>query len=164
MGPAAGRTIRIREMTGYDVAPLAEALSLPTYSMGRRWSETLAGFIETYVADVDGKPAGSVSIDEHKQFRGLPRLFALDVAPPLRDGGIGTRLIEYVEGELRNRGYAGVYLDVSVENDGARRLYERLGYVQDGQPFVSSWNRYDGEGNLMKEVTDTFFRMVKRFG
>jgi ribosomal protein S18 acetylase RimI-like enzyme len=163
MSLAAGPTIKIREMTAADCDPLAEALGWPSYGIARRWQETLAGYREMYVAEVDGRPCGSVSVNEREEFFGFLHLFALDVSPPLQSRGIGTRLIERVEDEAYRRNRAGVYLEVAVQNPRARALYERLGYEQSGRPFLNSWNRYDGEGNLVEEVVETVSRMVKRF-
>jgi len=159
----AGTTVRIREMTGDDVEALAAALGWPTYGIGRRWLECQAGYREIYVADVDGRPSGSVSVNEREEFPGFLHLFALDVSPALQSRGIGTRLIALVEEESRTRGRAGVYLEVSTQNVGARRLYERLGYAQDGKPFLNSWNSYDSDGNFIEEVVETVVRLVKRF-
>jgi ribosomal protein S18 acetylase RimI-like enzyme len=41
---------------------------------------------------------------------------------------IGSRLLEYADGEARRRGLKKVSLGVVVENPGAKRLYERHGY------------------------------------
>ena len=158
----AGTTVRIREMTGYDVAPMAEALGWPVHGIKRRWSECLVGHRDMFVAEVDGVPSGSVSVNEREEFFGYLHLFALDVAPSLQSRGIGTRLIERVEEESRSRGLGGVYLEVSIENHGARRLYERLGYEPDGKPFLNSYFRYDEEGTR-EEVIETLVRLVKRF-
>jgi GNAT superfamily N-acetyltransferase len=153
----------IREMRGEDIEPLAEALDWPWRGIDRRWQELVAGYREMFVADIDGRPVGSVSINEREERPGMLHLFALDVAPPLRNRGIGTQLIAYVEQEAKRRGHAGVYLEVGVENHGARRLYERLGYMQDGRPFPNSWHRYDEDGNLLEELVEEVCRMIKRF-
>jgi GNAT superfamily N-acetyltransferase len=163
MSLSAGPTIKIRAMTGYDVEPLAESLGWPSYGIARRWSECLAGHREMYLAEVDGTPSGSVSVNERPEFAGFLHLFALDVAEKLRSQGIGTRLIERVEDEARSRHLAGVYLEVSTQNKGARRLYDRLGYTPDGKPFLNSWFRYDAEGNVTEEIVETVCRLVKRF-
>ncbi|MEO8458376.1 MAG: GNAT family N-acetyltransferase [Chloroflexota bacterium] len=163
MSLSAGPAVHIRTMTGYDVEPLAAALGWPSYGIGRRWSECLAGHREMYVADVEGTPSASVSVNERPEFAGFLHLFALDVAKPLQSQGIGTRLIERVEDEARSRHLAGVYLEVATLNKGARRLYDRLGYSPDGKPFLNSWYRYDSEGNVSEEVVETVCRLVKRF-
>lgn len=158
-----GLDVKIRDMTGADVGPLATALGWPIYGIARRWSETVVGHRDMYVADVEGAPSGSVSINEREEFFGYLHLFALDVCPALQSRGIGTRLIARVEEESNLRGLSGVYLEVATENKRARALYERLGYSQDGRPFLNSWNRYDTDGNLIEEVVETVVRLVKRF-
>jgi ribosomal protein S18 acetylase RimI-like enzyme len=147
-----------------DVEPLALALGWPAYGIDRRWQETVAGFREMFVADREGTPVGSVSINEKADYPALLHLFALDVAPAYQRRGIGSRLIAAVESEGRARDKTGVFLEVSVENTGAIRLYERLGYGVEGSPFLNSWNQYDAEGNVAEEVVETVQRMFKRFG
>lgn len=150
-------------MTEADVTPLAAVLGWPAYGIERRWSERKAGYREMFVAVVDGRPVGSVSINVKEDIPGLLHLFALDVADPHQNRGIGTRLIEAVEQTARERRYTGVYLEVNVQNAAARRLYTRLAYRAEGPPFANQWNRYDAEGNLAEEVIETVERMFKRF-
>jgi [ribosomal protein S18]-alanine N-acetyltransferase len=157
----AGTTVRVRRMRAEDVEPLARTLGWPTYGINRRWEESLAGHREIFVADAEGRPVGLVSINEREERAGFLHLFALDVAEPLRRRGIGTRLIGRVETEARARGLAGVYLEVGTDNVTARRLYERLGYEQDGAPFLNSWNVYDSDGSVTEEIVETVVRLVK---
>lgn len=153
----------VREMSEADVEPLAAALGWPAYGIGRRWNERLAGYREMFVALENGVPVGSVSINLKDDVPGLLHLFALDVAGPNQDRGVGTRLIERVENTARARGLTGVFLEVSITNANARRLYTRLGYQTEGVPFANQWNRYDAEGKLSEEIVETVERMVKRF-
>jgi ribosomal protein S18 acetylase RimI-like enzyme len=159
----AGTTVRVREMRAADVQPLARTLGWPAYGINRRWEECLAGHREIFVADADGRPVGLVSINVREEYPGYLHLFALDVAKPFRRRGIGGRMIAHVEDEARARGLSGVYLEVSTDNATARGLYERLGYEQDGAPFLNSWNRYDSDGNVSEEIVETVVRLVKRF-
>ena len=50
------------------------------------------------------------------------------VSPSSRGLGVGTALMNAAEDRARSAGKRLLSLDVSAENDGARRLYERLGY------------------------------------
>ncbi|WP_299775977.1 N-acetyltransferase [uncultured Pseudoteredinibacter sp.] len=52
----------------------------------------------------------------------------LAVAPEAQGLGIGSKLIDYAAGIAKEHGYAGLALDVSMENPAAQRLYERLGF------------------------------------
>jgi ribosomal protein S18 acetylase RimI-like enzyme len=53
----------------------------------------------------------------------------LEVARAYRGQGIGTELIRVAEQRAASLGYARACIGVGVENHGARRLYERLGYT-----------------------------------
>jgi len=155
-------TVTIREMQGEDVEPLAEALDLPWYQINNRWKELLAGWREIFVADAGGCPAGTVSINTRPERPDMLHLFALDVAEAVRNRGIGTQLVTFVEEEARRRGLGGVYLEVAVWNTDARRLYERLGYVQQGDAFQNSWNFHREDGTVEERVEE-MIRLVKRF-
>ena len=52
-------------------------------------------------------------------------LYSLSVAPQLRGGGIGTRLLEFVDEELARRSIDDLKVAVMVSNTGAEQLYER---------------------------------------
>jgi ribosomal protein S18 acetylase RimI-like enzyme len=64
----------------------------------------------------------------------VPLIFHLHVAPPHRRNGIGTALLAEAEERLRRRGHSMVLLGVDKSNTVARRLYEKLGYVQPEEP------------------------------
>jgi GNAT superfamily N-acetyltransferase len=55
-------------------------------------------------------------------------LYDLFVRESSRRRGIGLSLVAEVANRLRERGVTHLSLDVGVGNDGARRLYERLGF------------------------------------
>jgi ribosomal protein S18 acetylase RimI-like enzyme len=51
------------------------------------------------------------------------------VAPAARGGGIGSRLLAALIERAAGEGYHSIRLDVIDTNPGARRLYERMGFV-----------------------------------
>ncbi len=55
------------------------------------------------------------------------------VAEAARGGGIGARLLDAIKAEAEARGLAKVRLDVIDSNPRARALYERQGFVADGE-------------------------------
>ncbi len=59
-----------------------------------------------------------------------------------RGKGVGSALLAHAEQTARAAGSQRLALDVAVNNDGARRLYERLGYAVESSskpiPFVAS--------------------------
>jgi ribosomal protein S18 acetylase RimI-like enzyme len=54
-------------------------------------------------------------------------LYSLSVARNWRGQGIGTLLLDFVDGELAARGIRDLSVAVMVGNSGAQRLYERRG-------------------------------------
>ena len=54
----------------------------------------------------------------------------LVVEPALHGRGIGTALLATAIVEMRRRGHAQLRLKVDARNPGARRLYQRLGFVE----------------------------------
>lgn len=56
----------------------------------------------------------------------------LMVRPNLQRQGLGRRLMMYVEGEARLRGYTSIRLDAFLDNRGALGLYHDMGYSEVG--------------------------------
>ena len=48
-----------------------------------------------------------------------------------RGDGIGSTLIEHLERDCVARGVRRIFLETELANDGARRLYQHLGYTAD---------------------------------
>lgn len=59
---------------------------------------------------------------------GTPLITHLEVFEGHRNQRIGTRLVEAAEQLLRDRGHRSAALAVELSNEGAERLYKRLGY------------------------------------
>lgn len=59
---------------------------------------------------------------------GLLGLFDLVVPAPMRGRGFGARLVAALMGWARERGGEGAFLQVREANEGASRLYRRLGF------------------------------------
>ncbi len=80
----------------------------------------------------DAKPAGlAICFEGYSTFAAKPliNIHDLVVAPELRGQGVGTCLLQAVEGEARRRGCCAVTLEVNGHNIGAQRLYRRQGYL-----------------------------------
>jgi ribosomal protein S18 acetylase RimI-like enzyme len=54
-------------------------------------------------------------------------LYSLSVASDRRGQGIGTRLLDFIDGELASRGIHGLKVAVMIGNSDALRFYERRG-------------------------------------
>ena len=60
---------------------------------------------------------------------GLGAIQNLGIAPEHRNGGLGTILLFHALQGFRRAGIGRVYLEVTAQNEGALRLYRRLGFV-----------------------------------
>ena len=95
-----GANIRIRAVELPDLDGLADVL-VPEVSRAqirRRYDESLLGYREMFVAELDGQIAGTVSTGGWGfQRPNSLRMFALDVGRAFRNHGVGTELIRAVE-------------------------------------------------------------------
>ncbi len=152
----------LRPLEERDLESLSRSLGLSRHHVAGRWHERLQGERTASVAELDGEAVGSVSFEERKEVPGLMHLYALVVVEPFQGRGIGTRLIASVEEEARGRKLVGIHLGVGIDNVGALRLYERLGYQRVGEPYMARWTWYGPDGEE-REVSERCYRMVKRF-
>jgi GNAT superfamily N-acetyltransferase len=84
-------------------------------------AETASGFVGMAwaVADREGDAA---------------HLYQMWVAPELRGGGVGRRLLDAAVEWARSRRVRRIILGVTCGNSAARRLYESAGFAADGAP------------------------------
>jgi len=166
----------LRPLRESEIASLARALvETSEAQIENRWREQALGYRELLVAELDpstgsgrsGELVGTVSISESEgPWRqpggqaGSLHLFALEVAPALRDRGVGGAIVSGVLEEARRRGRRRVFLEVRVDNP-ARRLYYRLGFRRVGPAFVNAWWRFLADG-ARERVEEVSYRMVKR--
>lgn len=103
-------------------------------------SNMIAGLRElpttrVFLAFMDEQPAGvAVCFTGYSTFRAKPliNIHDLGVHPSMRGKGVGTALLDAVERAARAAGCAVITLEVDDDNDGARRLYERVGFSLNG--------------------------------
>ena len=90
----------------------------------------------------------------------LAEINALEARP--QGEGIGTALILAAEQEARQRSVPIASLAVDVTNDGARRLYERLGYAMWAHGLViDRWTKRGNDGQVLGEQADECFYLTK---
>lgn len=77
--------------------------------------KAIAGFCIAHVERAHGEQVGYI--------------VTLDVAPAERRRGLAARMMHEIESQARAAGCAAMALHVSVENSGAVRFYERMGYA-----------------------------------
>jgi len=64
-----------------------------------------------------------------RDVNGLGAIQNLGIAPEHRNGGLGTNLLFHALQGFRHARIGRVYLEVTAHNEGALRLYRRLGFV-----------------------------------
>ena len=104
-------------------------------------------------------PVGTGVLRWHPHVRD-PEIANLQVPERLRGQGIGTALIRYAEGLVRDRGLARVTIGVDEDNPRAAALYTRLDYVDTGRRWVGTYRYYD-ENDVEHEATEHVRLLVK---
>jgi GNAT superfamily N-acetyltransferase len=77
------------------------------------------------------------------------------VHPSMRGKGVGTLLLQAVFEFARTNGYSTVQLDVVDTNPGARRLYERMGFVPthtQKYPFLRNIVGFSAGTTMIKQI------------
>ena len=87
-------------------------------------------------------------------------LHSFRVRPAMRGYGLGTRLMFHVERDMLRRGFREITLNVAEDNEGALRLYNRLGY-KIIKRIPGNWAYYDDTGKL-QHVQEPGFMLMKR--
>jgi GNAT superfamily N-acetyltransferase len=159
--------MEIRPASAADLEPLAAV-----FGSGRFFGDCLAtqeaGSGVLLLAWIEERPVGDVFLDQdpapepevRRWLPGVPRLVHLEVLGAFQRRGIGTGLVRAGEATARRLGHRRVALGVGLDNPGARRLYERLGYCDWGRgPIVTSWQEHDRPGPPVT-VTETIDMLV----
>ena len=97
--------------------------------LGQCRSACVRADLQLLVAHEEGVPCGFVLLHP-RGVAGSPYIASIAVDPRWRGTGVGSRMLEYVEGLVQSR---WIFLCVSSFNVAARRLYERHGYRQVGE-------------------------------
>jgi ribosomal protein S18 acetylase RimI-like enzyme len=117
-----GGSIDVRELTDSEL-PLVDA-RLPLHRLDNA---------QTYlVAWEDEEPVGHAHIAWEGTTLGAPEIQDVFVPEELRGRGIGTELSRAAERLAGERGYERVSISAGISNEGALRLYRRLGYRDAG--------------------------------
>jgi GNAT superfamily N-acetyltransferase len=162
--------MEIRPAAAGDLEPLGAVFASERGFFADCLARQEAGSGVLLVAWLDGWPAGDVFLslgpadqpELRRHLPGVPMLIHLEVAGRLQRRGIGTALVRGGEDTARRFGRDLIALGVGLDNPGARRLYERLGYTDWGHgPTVASWQE-QRPGRAPVTVTQTIDMLVKR--
>jgi GNAT superfamily N-acetyltransferase len=112
------------------------------------------------VAWEGGDPIGHAHVAWEKTTLGVPEIGDVFVPAELRRGGIGTELSKAAERMALARGHRQISISASIANEGALRLYRRLGYRDAGLPPKRVRGTIVVRGGPM-EVDDTLLYLIK---
>jgi ribosomal protein S18 acetylase RimI-like enzyme len=115
-----------------------------------RDSETMGAFEGAEILGVAGLRANQGPKESHKGM-----LVGMYVRPQARNRGVGRRLVEAVMEVARRRGVELLQLAVVSDNEPARRLYARLGFVEYGieKKSLKQGGRYTDEVLMVKDFS-----------
>jgi ribosomal protein S18 acetylase RimI-like enzyme len=128
----------------------------------KEWTKHQGESVMVVVADFNGFPIAQAAIHwlgkpTHPHIPDIQSVRVMDV---FQGQGIGSHLLEQCEKIVRAEKHPQVSLAVALENKGARRLYERLGYRVTGTPYDDTWSYIDAHGQTV-EVSELVTDMMK---
>ncbi len=161
-------TVRVCTADDLDVLMTSAA----TNDVGHRhhlaqWELQITGQATYLVAWQGSEPVGRGTVLRTSKYQGV--IDALGSAPEInaleaftQGQGIGTKLIAGAEAIARQDGSTFVGIAVETDNDGARRLYDQLGY-QDwgGGHVVDVWSEADEHGKPTVTHHDACWYLIK---
>lgn len=118
-----------------------------------------------------GRPVGTVFLSTHapwepelvRRLGCIPMLHKLIVSAHLRNRRIGTRLILAAENTRPVRRVRRLAVGVDIDNEGAARLYRRLGYREWAYGLLDTVREHRDPSGGMVTVPDRCRVYLKRF-
>ena len=107
--------------------------AVPKSHFERTLNEVYGGspFIDCYIFEQNGKSAGygQLSLTYSNEAGGIcVWLEEIYVRPEFQGMGIGSEFLNFVKNEYKNA--ARLRLEIEPDNDGARKLYKRMGFSE----------------------------------
>lgn len=109
-----------------DTSPATEPLSKTTDRLNQE-------FTYFYFIVVDGKKAGAIRVVDMKNREDRKKISPIFVMPQFRNMGIAQKAILEVE---KIHGSNNWFLDTILQEKGNCHLYEKMGYVRNGDTWV----------------------------
>jgi len=108
-----------------------------------------------------GQAFVQLNMSDHTCANGKERayLHSFRVRPEFQGRGLGSAIMNHIEKDLISRGFRELTLNVAEENEGALRLYRRLGY-QILKKIPGKWSYFDDQGKL-QTVIEPGYRLIK---
>ena len=128
------KIIKLQNITEAKICAQMMANSEPWITLRRDYETSLKILTdparEVYLVTVDGDIAGFTILNMHGAFVGY--IQSMCVVPEWRNRGLGSRLMAFIEKRIFSE-TPNAFICVSSFNEGAQRLYERLGYEVVGE-------------------------------
>jgi len=135
--------IRIRELCAADIDTLFEAFARhkwdkPKELFARYLHEQSAGKRQIWVAWVKEEPVGYVTLTWFSHYQpflenSVPEIMDLNVLPPFRRQGIGSKLLDEAEkAGAQKSPVVGIGVGLYDGYGDAQKLYVKRGYIPDG--------------------------------
>jgi len=117
----------------------------------QQWEAHQSGKVLVVVADLRHFPIAQAAIHwlgkpTHPH---IPDIQSVRVIEALQGQGIGSRLLDLCESLVREQKHPQVSLAVAVDNEGAKRLYERHGFRVTGEPYHDKWAYINANGQTV---------------
>lgn len=150
----------VRACTERDLEILRERWPTSDDVAGAHYAEQQAGAATFVVGWEGGEPTGWALIqwrgglgeNARAAFPNCVEINHLQVRPEHRGRGAGTAILAAAEQRARDLGTSRLAVSVSLENEGAARLYRRLGYQPTGVIDVCSYRWRDDQGGWHDEI------------
>ena len=137
------QNLAIRPLNEHDPVVIAAAFAQmswnkPEAQYRQYLSEQVAGARTCFVAIVDGRFAGYVTVNWRPSYPGfselnIPEIQDLNILRQFRKQGIASHLLDRAEAEVaRHSGVVGIGVGLHPGYNAAQRLYGRRGYIPDG--------------------------------
>ncbi|MFD1676027.1 GNAT family N-acetyltransferase [Alicyclobacillus fodiniaquatilis] len=160
----------IRSLGQAELSLIKDVFSNENYWHDSRYEQQVNGEAEYLFAWLDGSPIGHLLLlwngtsDEPvaSDLKNCPHIQNLCVLEKHRRKGVGTTLMECAETLAKERGFTRIGLSVGTENLTAKKLYERLGYVEQTSfgIIIASWIVVNEDGQS-EENSASIVYMVK---
>lgn len=140
-------TATVRDMDQGDPQRIADAMAelgwaKPLSQYTDYLDQHRAGTRHVFVADLDGRFAGYVTLRWHPTYEpfaeaGIPEVSDLNVLPSLRGQGIGNALLDAAEALAAERSdVVGLGVGLLADYGAAQRIYVARGYQFDGRGIM----------------------------
>jgi GNAT superfamily N-acetyltransferase len=151
------QNLAIRPLNEHDPVVIAAAFAQmswnkPEAQYRQYLSEQVAGARTCFVAIVDGRFAGYVTVNWRPSYPGfselnIPEIQDLNILRQFRRQSIASHLLDRAEAEVaRHSAVVGIGVGLHPGYNAAQRLYVRRGYIPDGRG-VTYRDRYIDEGS-----------------